>query len=88
MNQPHFGLKLSERGQKESFTMNACEMEVLKVLKKRPSGVTMEQLNNRIKFHAWQDINDCVFDLLKRGIVAVTNKRIWLKDHWLRKIDP
>lgn len=37
-------------------------------------------LNNRIKDYALADIRDGLSELLMKGVIAVTDKRFWVRD--------
>ena len=39
-----------------------------------------EHLNNRIKNFAWGEITSELFQLLELGVIAVTEKRFWIRD--------
>lgn len=41
---------------------------------------TAEQLNTALKDDSWHDIQEGLEKLLKSGVIAVTNKRFWLRD--------
>lgn len=59
---------------------NDCKAIIIRELRKKPSGMTVESLNIKIKDYDWRTINAELTDMVKMGILAVTAKRIWLRD--------